>query len=247
MVGAASFRSTVGVGIPLPDALPPEIIKLVVVPNTPNVADIVLMPHCCTVKLAPPEGDHAHVPVRTQSPAVNDSDVMLAAIPVVRFPVVVGPADGFSPMLPAAGLSFVVVPLMPTALAGVIRPLAVTAAAVVVRVSVGLEIVEDVPNTSAPLPVSSDTAPASCADVVDANCASVPLVRANALPHENPVPLEYCSALLVVLPLGNDTAPGAAVLAVLFPRTEFAAIVGRIPYVTLCHDGAAVGPFDAMT
>lgn len=150
-----------GVGIPLPDALPPEIIKLVVVPNPPNVADVVLIPHCCTVKLAPPEGDHAHAPVITQSPVVSDSDVMLAATPVVRFPVVVGPADGFSPMLPAAGLSFVVEPLIPTELAGVMRPLAVMAAAVVVPVSVGLEIDGDVPNTSAPLPVSSDTTPAS--------------------------------------------------------------------------------------
>lgn len=83
--------------------------------------------------------------------------------------------------------------------------------------------------------------------MVAANCASVPLVRANALPHENPVPLVYCSALLAVLQLGNATALGVAALVVLFPRTEFAAIVGRIPYVTLCHDGAAVGPFDVMT
>lgn len=161
VVGAVSFKSTVGVGIPLPDALPPEIMRLAVVPNPPNVADVVLIPHCCTVKLAPPDGDHAHIPVTVHWPAVKGSDVMLVATPVVRFPVVVGPADGFSPMLPAAGLSFVVEPLIPSELAGVIRPLAVMAAVAVVPVSVGLEIVRDVPNTSAPLPVSSDTTPAS--------------------------------------------------------------------------------------
>jgi len=72
-------------------------------------------------------------------------------------------------------------------------------------------------------------------------------VSANALPHENPVPLVYCSALLAVLQLGSDTALGVAAIAVLFPRTEFAAIAGRIPYVTLCHDGATAGPFDAIT
>lgn len=35
-----------------------------------------------------------------------------------------------------------------------------------------------VPNTAAPLPVSSESTPASCDDVVAANCASVPVVVA---------------------------------------------------------------------
>lgn len=43
---------------------------------------------------------------------------------------------------------------------------------------VGVLIVGDVPNTAEPLPVSSDSTPANCADVVAANCASVPVVVA---------------------------------------------------------------------
>lgn len=56
---------------------------------------------------------------------------------------------------------------------------------------VGALSVGDVPNTADPLPVSSDSTPASCAEVVDANCASVPFVNAKEVPHDRPVPLVY--------------------------------------------------------
>ena len=97
--------------------------KLEVVPKEPKVADVVLIPHCSAVSVVL-DGAHAHSPVTAQLPAVKLTEVIFVGVPVVRFPVVVGPAEGCSPILPAAGLSLVVVPLMPIVLVGVINPVA---------------------------------------------------------------------------------------------------------------------------
>jgi hypothetical protein len=55
----------------------------------------------------------------------------------------------------------------------------------------GVTSVGDVAKTSDPVPVSSEITPRSCDDVVDANCASVPLVKASpvplAVPHSSAV------------------------------------------------------------
>ncbi|NUY33294.1 hypothetical protein F0160_22680 [Paraburkholderia sp. JPY303] len=85
-----------------------------------------------------------------------------------------------------------------------------------------------VPNTSAPLPVSSEITPASWADVVAANCARVPLVSAYVVPHEKPDALVYLRALLAVLQLGNATAVGDALDAVTFASTVLAACAARL-------------------
>lgn len=125
----------------------------------------------------------------------------------------------YSPMLPAFALLFVVVPTMPEVWLGVIvlvnerAPLYECAPATVPD-SVGDAIVGEVPNTTAPEPVSSDSTPSSCADVVLANCARLPLVSANVVPHDSPVPLAYFRALLAVLQLGIAFAIGAALVPV---------------------------------
>lgn len=72
----------------------------------------------------------------------------------------------------------------------------------------------DVPKTAAPVPVSSDSTPCSCADVVLENCDRLPLVSANVVPHDSPVPLVYFRALLAVLQLGIAFAIGAALVPV---------------------------------
>lgn len=104
-----------------------------------------------------------------------------------------------------------------------------------------------VPNTSAPEPVSSETMPASCADVVVANCASVPLVKANAVPHEKPVANVYRMALFEVLQLGIAMAVGAALDAVALPSSVFAACAASAAGGTLPHPGAVTGPLDSTT
>jgi hypothetical protein len=62
-------------------------------------------------------------PVTSQSPAVNVRLAQFAAVPLVMLVFTVC-AFTYSPKLPAAGLSFVAVPLMPTVAAGVMRPVA---------------------------------------------------------------------------------------------------------------------------
>jgi len=100
----------------------------------------------------------------------------------------------YSPTLPAFALLFVVVPTIPAVWDGVmvllaasvvnepvlplIGALVIVPPEIVGVFSVALPIVGDVPNTATPLPVSSDSTPANCADVVAANCARVPVVVA---------------------------------------------------------------------
>ncbi|MDP9651690.1 hypothetical protein [Paraburkholderia caledonica] len=89
---------------------------------------------------------------------------------------------------------------------------------------VGVLIVGDVPKTAEPLPVSSEMTPASCAEVVEANCARVPLVSANDVPHVQPdPPVLYCSALLDAEQLGIANAVGDALVPVTFASTVLAA------------------------
>lgn len=131
----------------------------------------------------------------SQSPAVREIDVTFVAVPLVSetgvllvahpvgLPPLVTCEQMYWPILPAFALSLVAVPAMPAVLDGVIVPVAVSAAVVTVPVNVG-----DTLNTATPVPVSSDSTPASCAEVVLANCDRLPVVSANVLPQARPVP-----------------------------------------------------------
>lgn len=135
----------------------------------------------------------------------------------------------------------------------VVRPTRVSVAvgSVSVPVFVMLEItgvvsVGDVPNTSAPEPVSFEITVASWADVVEANCPRLPLVSANVVPQLRPVPLVHFSALFDVLQLGTACATGAAVLPVGLAITVFAATGLRLPATTVAQPGALLGPFETI-
>jgi hypothetical protein len=227
----------------------------------PSNRDTVVVPAGMKVKEA----------LTSQSPAVREILVTLRGVAVVMLtPVPV--AVTCSPTLPAAGLSFVTVPLMPMVEVGDIRPLApivvneparlppvtaeftiavvATCVVFVVPVAVGAVgvpvIAGDAENTRTPVPVSSEITPASCAEVVAANCERFPLVSAYVVPHENPVALVYLSALLTVLQLGKATAVGEADEAVTFATTVFAACATRLPAVTVPHVGAVLEPVETI-
>lgn len=165
-------------------------------------------------------------PKTSQSPAVRLMLVQFAGVAVVSA-TAVPVAVTYSPTLPAFALLFVVVPTIPAVWLGVIVLLNVTAP---LNVGVPLKVPEsaapaivgvvrdgDVPNTAAPEPVSSDSTPSNCADVVAANCDRLPLVSANVVPQVKPVPLVYLSALLAVLQLGTALAAGDALDPVKLP------------------------------
>ena len=123
----------------------------------------------------------------------------------------------------------------------VVFVLAAAVGAVGVPVSAG-----DPLNTAEPLPVSSERTPASCAEVVLANCDRLPVVSARLAPHEKPLLLVQSSALFVPLQLGTDSAVGDAVDAVALPITVLAA-TGVSPAATIvCHDGGVVAPVETI-
>lgn len=160
--------------------------------NPPGcVALVVLMPNSIDDWTVVPAGVKNPVHVTSQSPADSDMLVAFAAMPEVKETVLVV-FVGFSPALPDCTLSPSVVPTMPAVVDGVIvlvacRVVNFPAAAVVAPtvallitppVIVGVDIAGPVLNTTTPVPVSSEITPANCADVVAANCASVPVVVA---------------------------------------------------------------------
>lgn len=100
------------------------------------------------VAVIPAPGTNVIDPETSQSPAVKLSDAQFAATSVVSDTGVVLFTDRYSPTLPAAALPAFVTPVI-----------------------VGVVMVGDVPNTAAPVPVSSVRTPANCADVVLENCA----------------------------------------------------------------------------
>lgn len=205
-----------------------------------KVADAVLMPPTMMLVVVPPAGNVANMPLTSQSPAVREMLVQLAATPeLTATPVPVFTTN--SPTLPEFALLFVVVPTMPAVWLGVIAPVAVKAAAFTVPVKVGEAL-----KTATPVPVSSDSTPASWAEVVDANCDRLPLVSAKAVPHDRPVLVVYCSALFAVLQLGTAKAAGAALDPVKLPSTRFAAIGARALDETAPQVGTALGPLETM-
>jgi hypothetical protein len=172
-----------------------------------------------------------------------------------------------SPMEPACALSFVAVALMPTVLDGVIKPLAFTVVNapaapligefviavpdIVPPANAGVEMtgllsVGLVPNTSAPLPVSSEITPASCAEVVAANCASVPVVAAMDVMQKNPVPGFHRNALFAPPQLGMENAVGLAVDPVTLAMTVFAATGANPLAVTFAHAGGVLAPVETI-
>lgn len=204
-----------------------------------NVADVVLMP--TTAAVSDTEFTEKYTfPLTSQSPAVNAAEVQLKAAPLVML-VTVAFAWMYSPTPPAFTLLFVVVPTMPAVCDGVMAPVALIAATATVPVNVG-----DALNTASPVPVSSDRTPANCAEVVAANCDRLPLVSANVVPHDSPVPLVYFRALLAVLQLGSAAAVGAAEAAVVLAMTVFAAIGPSAVAVTAPQAGAVLGPVDTI-
>lgn len=190
------------------------------------------------------------LPTTSQSPAVRLMLVMLVAVAFVR-EMPAGDDEMYSPTLPAFALLFVVVPTMPAVCEGVIvllnviAPLNVGVPATVPD-SVGEAIAGDVPNTAAPLPVSSDSTPSNCADVVVANCDRLPVVSAKVVPHDRPVPLVYFSALFAVLQLGTALASGEALEPAKLPITVLAPAGARLPATTVDHAGAVLGPVETM-
>jgi hypothetical protein len=68
---------------------------------------------------------------------VRETDVTLPAAPLPKAVTLIAEFDEYSPIDPACALSFVVVPLIPTVLDGVIRQVAVIAEALTVPVKVG--------------------------------------------------------------------------------------------------------------
>lgn len=138
------------------------------------VAEVALIPDTADVMFVVAAGIKTMLPCTSQSPALRLMLVMFAGVLVVReTPVPV--LEMYSPTEPVLALSPVVVPLIPIVLDGVINPVAdsvvnapvlgvvapTDALLIVPPEIVGDEIVGDVPNTSAPLPVSSETMPAS--------------------------------------------------------------------------------------
>ncbi|MEI5996842.1 hypothetical protein H3V53_06390 [Paraburkholderia bengalensis] len=106
--------------------------------------------------------------------------------------------------------------------------------------------VGDVPNTSDPVPVSSEITPSNCAEVVAANCDSAPLVNAMAEAHVKPELVVQRSALFAPEQLGIANAVGDAVEPVALAITVFPACGARDVAVTLPHAGAVVGPVDTI-
>ncbi|MCW3678885.1 hypothetical protein, partial [Burkholderia cenocepacia] len=95
-----------------------------------------------------------------------------------------------------------------------------------------------------PVPVSSLITLASCADVVAANWFRPPDVSAMLPAHVKPAPDAQRNALFAPLQLGIANAIGAAVDAVGFATTVFAAIDDRPASDTVAHAGADDGPVD---
>lgn len=93
----------------------------------------------------------------------------------------------------------------------------------------GVAIVGDVPNNKLPDPLSSETTPASCAEVVAANCDSGFDVNAFPAPHVKPLADVHLSALPDALQLGTATTLGGAVALDALPSNEFAACGERLP------------------
>ena len=187
---------------------------------------------------------------------VRDTGVLLLVAHPVGDPPLVTWAQMYSPTLPAFALLFVVVPTMPAVCDGVIVLVKVAAP---LNVGVPLKVPDkvapamvgvvsdgDVPNTAAPVPVSSDSTPSNCAEVVEANCDRLLLVSANVVPQEKPVPLVYFSALFAVLQLGSATAVGAAVDPVVLAIAVFAPTGASEPATTLPHAGAVLAPVETM-
>jgi hypothetical protein len=191
-----------------------------VLPSPPSVAEVVLMLPITPVTVVVPAGLKRTTAVTSQSPAVRDIDVTFVTVPLVSETVLAVPVM-YSPTLPAVALLLVETPTI-----------------------LGVVIVGLMPNTAAPLPVSSDRTPASCAEVVAANCASVPLVSAYAVPHENPDALVYFRALFAVLQLGSATAVGDADAAVTFATTVLAACAASAVAVTFPHAGGVLVPVE---
>lgn len=113
-------------------------------------------------------------------------------------------------------------------------------------VSVGVVNVGDVPNTSEPDPVSFEMTPASCAEVVGANCDRLPLNGASPEPQMNPVPVVQRSALLDVLQLGIANAVGLATAPVAFAITVFAGTGDSELAMIFDHAGAVLGPVETI-
>jgi hypothetical protein len=127
-----------------------------------------------------------------------------------------------SPTLPAFALSFVVVPLMPEVLDGVIRPLA---ASVVNEPALG--VVEPI------APGFANVAPPSVAALT-------------AVLQVNPVFVVQFRALAEVLQLGIAKAVGDALEPVTFATTVFAACAASAVAATFPHVGAVLAPVDKI-
>jgi hypothetical protein len=198
------------------------------------------------------------LPHTSQSPAVTTKLVTLALVLFVSDTLDADAGVGYSPTAPALALSAAVVPTMPEVVDGVMAPVACSvvnlpvlgvvapteALLTVPPLMVAVLIVGDVPNTIAPLPVSSDSTPANCAEVVAANCDRLPEVNANVVPQDSPLPLVHFSALFAALQLGTACATGMAVLPVGLASKVLAAWVASPLSGTACHVGATPDPLE---
>lgn len=180
-------------------------------------------------------------------------------------PDVVAPKVVKAPLLPLTGVLLIDPPeIVAPLIVGLVRVLLLRVSVVVrpTRVSVdvgsvrvpvltmlemdGAVNVGDVPNTSGPVPVSSDTTPRNCVDVVLANCDKSPVVTARLDPQIHPEFVAHSSALFVPLQLGKANAEGAEVPPVALPSTEFAATGASDVELTLPQFGVAPGPPEIM-
>ncbi|WP_217589743.1 hypothetical protein [Burkholderia sp. GbtcB21] len=203
----------------------------------PNVALVVEIP---TVKLEiveEPPGLNRITPLTSQSPAVSDTLVALAAVAVVRLVPLVE-LVAYSPMLPALALSLVVVPTMPAVLDGVIALVAwsvvnLPAAAAVVPIAGGdaRYVLKPVPLTvldaesvvNAPVPGVVEPIGPGAANVAPPSCAAF-----TAALQVKPVLVVYVSALELVEQDGIAKAVGLALDPVTFATTVLAACDARL-------------------
>jgi len=82
------------------------------------VADVVFIPPCSNDNTVLPEGLMLTSPETSQSPAVNEIDVTLAVVPLLK-DIPLAELETYSPMLPACALSPAVVPTIPAVVLGV--------------------------------------------------------------------------------------------------------------------------------
>ena len=146
-------------------------------PSVGRVADVVLIPALLAVVVVLVKFQFT-LPSTSQSPAVREMLVTLAVVTVVRLtalPVATRELTT-SPTLPADALPTAVVPTM-----------------------LGVLMVGDVPNTAKPVPVSSDSTPSNCADVVAANTDKLLLVYATVPPPPKATELESVPVKVSVL------------------------------------------------